>query len=157
MGHPVGLSEQDSRGIPHSQAEVDWAHNRPARHRVRTPAVGDTVLYRHDPWTEPTEATVAWVQPADDVDDPHLWQVQADGAGRIVTHEDRPLMTPRPDPWPVLRLRTRYGMVETREARLRGSPGWLPPDWQARHRPVPELARPMSGAVLRPRPVPGPA
>lgn len=134
------LSEMDSRAVPYGKDEIEWAHERPPQHRVRRPAVGDTVLYRHDPWDDPTEATVVWVQPSDDVDDPHLWTAQTDQVGATLTHQGRPLLAPRADPWPRLHLRTRFGLIDTREARLRGSPGWLPPDWRARFRPVPRVA-----------------
>lgn len=141
------MDEADSRGIPYTAAEFTWAHERPARHRTPLPAATDNVLYRHDAWATPVDAAVVWAQPSDDVDDPHLWVVQTDEHGRPVMLHGRPLLVPRPDPWPTLRLKTRYGLVDTREARLRGSPGWLPLDWAARHRPVPEV----SNAQLLPR------
>jgi hypothetical protein len=151
------LTEADSRPIPYARAEFDWAHERPAPHRVRTPTAGDTILYRHDAWGPPTDAAVDWVQPADDIDDPHLWTPMVDEHDRPIMFQGQPVMRQKIDPWPQLRLRTRWGTVITREARLRGSPGWLPLDWQARYRPIPEMstaAPPM--APLQPAPAPGP-
>lgn len=155
------LTEADSRPVPYTRAEGDWARERPPLHRVHAPDVGDTVLYRHEDWAAPTEATVVWVQPGDDVDDPHLFTVHTDVGGRPVLHQGRPVLTPNPDPWPTVRLQTRYGLVDTREARLRGSPGWLPPDWVARYRPVPEVsgttrADPFIPPTAAPPPAPGP-
>ncbi len=150
------LTEEASRPIPHSRAEFDWAHDRPPQHRVAAPAAGDAVLYRHEGWAIPSPATVEWVQPPDDVDDPHLWTVQCDEHGRPLLFEGRPLMMPKADPWPVVRLLTRFGRVETREARLRGSAGWLPLDWQRRHRPVPAVSQPAMVAPRGTEPAPAP-
>lgn len=161
QGGNTPLTEADSRPIPYTRAEFDWAHSRESRHWVPVPTEGDTVLYRHDPWATPTEATVEWVQPADDIDDPHLWVVQTDERGGVLLHHGQPVMAPKPDPWPVLRLKTRFGPVETREARLRGAPGWLPIDWQARWRPVPHVSGPVGLPLFvqpgaEPAPAPGP-
>ncbi len=155
------LTEADSRPIPYTRAEFDWAHDRPARCRVPVPTEGDTVFYRHDPWAAPTEARVEWVQPADDLDDPHLWDVQVDEHHRPLLHQGRPVMKPKLDPWPLLRLKTRFGLVDTREARLRGAPGWLPLDWESRWRPVPEVSGPVGLPLFvqpgaEPAPAPGP-
>src|SRR6185312_17293823 len=105
---------------------------------VPMPKVGDTVLYRHHDWGDPEPAEVVWVQPVDDVDDPHVSSVTCDPAGAPMLLEGRPVMALKVDSWRRLHLRTRFGMVDTREARLRGSPGWLPLDWRARYRPVPQ-------------------
>jgi hypothetical protein len=43
------------------------------------------------------------------------------------------------DPWPMLTLNTPWGLGMTQEARLRGSAGWLPLDWETRHRPLPDV------------------
>ncbi len=137
------MDEHLTRGIPIQPDETRWARHRPAQHRVRTPQVGDTVLYRHSDWAEPTEAEVLWVQPVDDLDDPNVCAVQTDEAGSVVVVEGRPVVAVHADPWPTLRLKTRFGLVVTREARLRGSPGWLPPDWQRRYRPVPAVTSPL--------------
>lgn len=133
------MREQDTRAVPVGPDEVAWALNRPAPHRVPVPAVGDQVLYRHDPWGEVSEAEVLAVQPLDDVDDPHIAFVERDALGQVIVIEGRPVIALRKDPWPRLTVRTKYGVGVTREARLRGSPGWLPLDWEARHRPLPGM------------------
>lgn len=140
-GQPAGgpVDETVTRAVPISRDEIDWAHNRPGPHRVPVPAVGDEVAYRHDPWGPITSAEVLAVQPLDDLDDPHLWQVETGPGGRPLMLEGRPVMAQRPDPWPTLTLRTVHGVGVTREARLRGSAGWLPLDWQSRYRPQPEF------------------
>ncbi len=131
------MREVDTRHVPYDLAEVEWARHRPRRHRTPIPAVGDTVLYRHSEWADPVDADVIYVQPADDLTDPNLWQVQRDSTGAVAVVDGRPVVSGHVDPWVSLTLRTRYGTVITREARLRGSPGWLPVDWERRERPVP--------------------
>lgn len=134
------MQEQDTRLIPYATWEYDWAHERPAPHRTPLPAAGDEVCYRHDQWGDVVRAEVVSVQSPTDLDDPHLWRVETDGMGRTLLVEGRTVMAQRLDPWPILRLRVpRIGLVDTREARLRGSPGWLPLDWETRHRPLPEF------------------
>lgn len=135
------MLEADTRYVPYASWEVAWAHERPAPDRTPLPAVGDEVMYRHDPWGAVVAVIVVWVQPLDDLDDPHLWRVQTDGTGRLLLVDGRPVFAQQLDPWPVLRLRVpRLGVGETREARLRGSAGWLPLDWEQRHRPMPDFA-----------------
>lgn len=134
--------EQACRGLPATPQQRSWAICRPPQHRVKAPAVGDEVLYRHDSWLEPVPATVEWVQPVDDVDDPHVCQVQTDGQGGALLIEGRPVFVSNPDAWLLVKLGTTapgYGhvTVTTREARLPGSPGWLPYDWENRWRPMP--------------------
>lgn len=133
------MREEQTRGIPLGEHEFAWARNRPAADRTPLPEAGDDVLYRHDEWGDVMPATVEWVQPADDHDDPMLWRVDRDPAtGGVFLHEGKPMFVAVPDPWPSLRLKVPgLGLVTTREARLRGSPGWLPLDWERRRRPLP--------------------
>jgi hypothetical protein len=136
-----------SRPIPYSAAEIAYARRRPVHEHTPTPEVGDTVWCRLDEWAEPHEALVTGVQPADDVDDPHLFEVSLDGAGDPVLIEGRPVLNGVEDPWPTLWLDVRVPQrdgefikivhTHTREARLRGSPGWLPLDWRTRRRYLP--------------------
>lgn len=134
------LREAETRGIPWTPGEFAWAHERPAEHRTPTPLLGDEVCYRHDAWGPVVTAEVVWRQPPDDVDDPHLWRVETDARGNPLLVEGHPLFSQRLDQWPVLRLKVpRLGLGETREARLRGSPGWLPLDWETRYRPMPRF------------------
>lgn len=128
--------EQACRGLPATPEQCHWAMCRPARHRVKPPMVGDEVLYRHNNWEDPEVARVVWVQPTDDVDDPHVMQVQQ-REGRPVLLDGRPVFVTNPDAWLRVHLRTSHGIADTREARLPGSPGWLPLDWQNRFRPMP--------------------
>lgn len=132
--------------IPYGEWEYRWARERPPRHRTPVPAVGDEVDYRHDPWAEPSRAEVLAVQPLDDITDPNLWTVETrrDGSGQEVPLlvEDRPVLRPHADPWPLLTLRTVHGVGQSREARLRGSAGWLPLDWRTRYRPLPAFVGP---------------
>ena len=134
------------RGLPATPSQSSWAISRPGPRRVPQPQVDDEVLYRHNSWETPVRATVTWVQPADDIDDPNLWQAQTDGSGGTVLVEGKPVFVQNPDPWVRVHLAVHAGQVsgmiggftvETREARLPGSPGWLPMDWQTRWRPMP--------------------
>lgn len=141
------MREEHTRLIPIGRDEAEWAHNRPGPHRVPVPKVDDWVLYRHDEWGEVFPAQVLAVQPLDDLDDPHLAFVERDALGQLILIDGRPVIALKKDPWPKVRLRTTFrergssrlitAVVETREARLRGSPGWLPKDWETRHRPLP--------------------
>jgi hypothetical protein len=130
-----------SRPIPYSAAEVAWARARPAELRTPIPRVDDAILCRLIEWEEPLEAIVDRVQPADDINDPHLFEVALDGAGEPVLLEGRPVMSPLVDPWPTLWLVVHSGIrvvhTHTREARLRGSAGWLPLNWKTRRRWLP--------------------
>lgn len=119
-----------------------WAHERvttsrhPAEPSVQPiPAAGDLVNVRLRPWGLTVPAEVLQVQPVDvlrhpdwcggDID-PNLWVQQDDGTWR-----------PKWDPWPDVLLRTlpdrrphelRGGqIVRCKEARVRGSSGWLWP------------------------------
>lgn len=135
------LGEAQTRGIPYAPWEIAWAHERPTEHRTPTPLIGDEVAYRHDPWGPVVAGVeVVWRQPPDDLDDPHLWRVETDGFGNPLVVDGRPLFAQRLDQWPILRIKIpKLGLCDTREARLRGSPGWLPLDWQLRTRPLPEF------------------
>lgn len=143
------MDEVDTRLIPYSAAEVAWALERPAPDRSAIPAEGDEVDYRHDPWGPVRRALVQWVQPLDDFDDPNLWTVQTDPmTGEPLLLDDRPVMAQRLDPWPLLRLRVPgVGVGLSREARLRGSAGWLPLNWRARRRPMPTGGYAIGGLV----------
>lgn len=96
-----------------------------------TPSVGDVVWYRRHEFGDCTEATVLDVQdPHDSRDDPNLWQ--PDDAGRWAL---------RLPPWLELTLNTAYGRVTCRQARARGSAGWLPYDWDGAPTSEQHLAR----------------
>lgn len=135
------MREADTRLIPYDESEITWARCRPPEHRVPLPTLGDPVLYRHDPWGSPVVAEVIAIEDLDDRTKPNLWEVVRDPAsGRILATPDHvPVARPLADPWPVLHIKSRYGIAVTQEARLRGSAGWLPLDWESRHRPLPDL------------------
>lgn len=73
------------------------------------PKVGDRVLYRHDEHRDVTDALVLGVLPAE-LDDPNI---------SIGSQH----------PWVQVLLQTEHGQILTREARVRGSAGWLPLSW----------------------------
>lgn len=140
--------EQMSRPIPYTTAEIAYARKRPFPERTPIPVEGDEVLCRLNEWGDVYGATVDRVQPEDDVDDRNLFQVElADAmAERLLLLEGRPVMSKVEDPWPTLWLVVKVprgdGFVRTvhthtREARLRGSAGWLPLDWRTRRRYLP--------------------
>lgn len=136
-----------SRPIPYSAEELHTARCRPAEFRTPIPREGDTVLCRLNEWGPAYAAEVERVQPLDDVDDPHLAEVTLDERQEVVVLEGRPVMAMVDDPWPTLWLvvDTPRGKIRThtREARLRGSAGWLPLDWESRRRPLPAAMRPL--------------
>jgi hypothetical protein len=166
------MDEIGTRMAPWEQAEFSHAHNRPPAERPPLPAVGEQVWYRRYDWNtdertgehhEPELVTVVEVQPPDDtaltcnlpevgpVRDLNLWHLVRDN------WTGRPLYDPSgqlryvhvADPWPWIRMRRPDGMIaETREARLRGSAGWLPLDYLTR----PERWRLPGRTLLMPRP-----
>lgn len=149
------VDELGTRIVPWEQVEFSHARNRPHAERVPHPAPGDRVWYRRHDWChnlatgeheEPELATVVEAQPLDDTAtahwwpnvgpsrDPNLWHL-------IRTPQGHPALdalgqmayAPVADPWPWVRLRRPNGLIaETREARLRGSAGWLPLDYRDR-------------------------
>lgn len=132
------LQERDTRLIPYQEWEMRWAAQRPAADRVPLPVAGATVAFRADYWGAVVLADVIEVQDLEDVADPHLWRVDMAADGLPLLLEGRPLMVQCADPWPLLMLRVPgVGAGLSRESRLRGSPGWLPLDWETRHRPLP--------------------
>ena len=137
------MVEGMSRGVPWSQDELDWQGCRPPAHRVPIPAPGDTVLVRLDAWDEPVEAVVDRVQPVDDLSDPHLAQIVVGEDGVVLDHEGYPVMELASDPWVLVWLKIGPVRTHTREARLRGVPGWLPLDWRTRWRPLPAVFAPL--------------
>ena len=117
--------------------EYAWAMRRTGRHRVPLPAVGDRIFYRHRHFGEVTDAQVVAVQPFPDEDNDYQFRVACgpdgqpllDGLGHRLTAKVQ-------DPWITLRLATAWGHLDTREARLTGSAGWLPVDWETRIYPT---------------------
>jgi hypothetical protein len=177
------MDEIGTRLVPWEQSEFTHAHNRPRPERPPLPEPGDQVWYRrydwhHNPATGETEnpelVTVVEVQPPDDesltchlpgvglVRDLNLWHLVRDNVTGRPAYDPsgQPRYVHVADPWPWLRLRRPNGMLaETREARLRGSAGWLPLDYRSR----PERWRLPGQTLIVPRPAlqpiagPGPA
>jgi hypothetical protein len=114
-------------------AEHAWAQRRPRNMRPPIPAAGDAVFYRHRHWGEVTRARVVDAQDLDDRDDEYLWHVVCDASrAPIIDGAGRRVLKRAPDPWVSLHLATDWGHLLTREARVRGSAGWLPLDWKRR-------------------------
>lgn len=160
---PRAEQEWESRHIAWDPAEINWARNRPAQHRPPRPAPGDACLYRHDEWEEPVPARlIEWLD-VDNTRDPNLYRFHVDDRSParppVVDGAGRHVMVPVDDPWPKGLFDTPYGRIVTREARVRGSAGWLPLDWRARWRPVPSpvrlaaTPRPTGWRPVRNRPV----
>jgi len=122
--------------LPYTAEDYAWARRRPAPERALIPAVGDEVMYRHDEMGPVFHADVLGVQSLDDVEDPNLWYVQTDASGSPVLIDGRKVLARAFDPWPELTLRVYFpgGSREgcAREARLPGTCGWLPLDWEQR-------------------------
>jgi hypothetical protein len=97
---PSAPYDPDTSTVPYTGAEITTAL---AADPSPTPAPGDRVLYRHDEHGDVTDALVVQVV------------------------EDWPGVDPAY--WPTLVLDTAYGTCLTREARVRGSAGWLPLTW----------------------------
>jgi hypothetical protein len=152
--------------VPHERVEAAYAHNRDPAERTPFPRAGDRVLFRADMWQRepPVPAVVLLVETWDDpqpvarwdgISDGTecMWRVVKDLAGRPVVDVERGAERIRrvrvEDPWPFVRLRLDSGALrDTREARLRGSPGWLPLDYLSRPVRLP------SEIVVRPYPNP---
>jgi hypothetical protein len=127
-------TEIETRDVPYEQIEITFARNRPVSERTPIPEPGDSVFYRREYWDQlPVLATVLKVQSLDDRDDPNLWQLVRDSWGKPILDEGGTRYSRLPDPWPWVMLSLPSGgRAMTREARLRGSPGWLPLDWRLR-------------------------
>lgn len=138
------MREADTRLVPYERIEVSHATNRPYAERPPVPRVGDELFYRRNYWDQdPVRARVVWVQDLDDREDPNLWALVRDHNGNPILDAGVPRYGRAADPWPEVRLRGEWAdpgstpherEAITREARLRGSPGWLPLNW--RERPV---------------------
>ncbi len=148
--------ESASRAIPWSEVELAWQRNRRSVHRVPLPRVGDRVYFRFDRFAQPHPAVVVdvpdlergwrWedLEPGQDTPDGWTWQLLRDnatGAARLDAM-GLPRVELLPDPQPVITCRVEgfAGLQSAREARLRGSPGWLPLDWRERWRPGPHTS-----------------
>lgn len=106
-------------GMPFTPDQAAWARCRRVHQRTPIPTAGQQVWYRHRPHGPIVPTTVERVDVSNRAD-PNVWRMAAvDGAGR-------PVMVMVDDPWPEVLVRVDRQLMATREARLDGSPGWLP-------------------------------
>lgn len=130
MGEPTALL-RGRRGEPVqlliTHEQMRWARRRPAPDRTPLPRAGMRVGYRHWPGLDElvVEARVAEVD-MDTQDDFNVWRFVLDERGVPVVVDGVRVMERVEDPWPSCLLETDFGLVQTREARIEGSPGWLP-------------------------------
>ena len=128
MGQPSklltpGLANPGGYAITPEQAQ--WARCRPEGERTTMPRTGQRGWYRHRPGGELVPAEVVSV--ASDESDPNVFKTLLDDARVPVLIDGARVMVLVDDPRPSLLLKTQgYGMIETREARLDGMPGWVP-------------------------------
>lgn len=145
--------ELATRVWPWSERELAWQRMRPPALRTPLPCLGARLWFRFDRFAEPEAATAVQVpdlgrgwrwedlEPGASTPDPWVWQLRRDNstAQPVLDSMGLPCVELLPDPQPVIvcRVASRPGLHAAREARLRGSPGWLPLDWRERWRPGP--------------------
>lgn len=111
--------------MPVSQEAVFYARCRPVEHRTPIPEAGQRVWYRHNPHGPLTPAMVEGVSMADP-GDYNVWRFKLDEFRQPIEANGKRVMEMTEDPWPDVILHTDWGRLVTREARIDGSPGWLP-------------------------------
>lgn len=148
-----GYMQVPADGVLHSPLEYEYARSRPYPERTPIPRVDDELFYRHNGGSPNTyRIQVTWVQSLEDMEDPNLWYFQTlpDGITPLII-EGQQVLARAKDPWPLIRGRLMEPTrdrgnnidlstgreIETREARMRMSAGWLPLDWETRPQPVP--------------------
>jgi len=114
-------------GLPFTREMVIWARCRPPADRPPLPAPGDEVWFRADAHGPLVPATVLEILIGNQ-QDLSVWRyvVHDPAAGPVLDGEGRPLMELVDDPWPDVVLRVGASRHATKEARIAGSPGWLP-------------------------------
>jgi hypothetical protein len=129
---------------PHTPQEVKrWAHERQPREREAVPDVGERVLLREADFADPVPAIVAAVQDLTTPGDhwrQHGQQVDQLGPGvpdpSVWSHDPAPGWRLHDDPWPWVHVQVITGTGDDgepllapprwcKEARVRGSAGWL--------------------------------
>lgn len=99
---------------------------RPPWLRTDLPYAGQQVQYRHEEYGPLINAKILSVD-MENRKDPCVWRYVLDDEGRPVVLGNVRVMEMVDDPWPSVRLQAESGLiVDTREARFPGSPGWLP-------------------------------
>lgn len=112
-------------GIPMTAEDVQFVRCRPPWLRTNLPHVGQRVKYRHEDYGELVDAEILAVD-MENRHDPCVWRYVLDGNRNPVTLHGVRVMEVVDDPWPSVRLVTTLAfVVDTREARFPGSPGWL--------------------------------
>jgi hypothetical protein len=119
------------------EAQIKWARCRPRHARTSPPEVGQVVGYRAQANGPVVRAKVLRVldappadtRPGSDIDW-NVWRyvVPNPATGPLMRDEANRAVTLHDDPWWNVLIQTLDGpalRIETREARLPGSPGWL--------------------------------
>lgn len=140
--------------LPWDSAELAWQARRPVTHRTPSLALGLHLLFRPVAWSdELIPIVVTAIQDLDSDEarrDPNVYDKMTNPEHtRVLTDPlGQPLTRLREDPWPWIHFQVLddqgqpYGAVRScREARLRGSAGWLPLDHARRERPHFEAGR----------------
>lgn len=122
--------------VAYPQHEVLWARCRDVGSRTPVPVAGQLVWYRHRHGGPCVMAVVESVD-MENKGDGGVWAFRVDGNNNPVDAQGRPvlmgmpgerMMELVPDPWPDTYLDVPgIGKIVTKEARLPGSRGWLPP------------------------------
>lgn len=134
----------------YAPGEFERARRRPKAEQTPIPQVGDRLFYRHREGSPNVYAVeVVAVQSLEDFSDPNLWYLQTDAAGQPRYVEGQLVLAQAHDPWPMVTLELVEPIVEdhlpagiqfeTREARMRGSVGWLPLDYATRAQAAPSI------------------
>ena len=124
MPEMVSHNLANPTSMPVTPELVAWARCRPSHERTPLPRCGHRVWYRHDHHGTVTVAEVERVDMSNK-DDYGVWRFVLDNGQPVLVAGQR-VMELVEDPWPDVWLRTDWGRVVTREARIPGSAGWLP-------------------------------
>lgn len=137
------------QNVLYTPLEYAQARKRPFPDRVPLPKEGDELLYRHVEGSPLLyRIRVLAVESLENLSDGNLWYFQTDQYGQPATLEGDQILAQAHDPWPMIRFELLDEVNErgwlpagaqgdTREARMRGSCGWLPLDWETRPQPAP--------------------
>ena len=113
-------------GMPMTAQDVQNVRCRSPWLRTDLPRRGQRVKYRHEEYGPLVDAEILSVD-MENRHDPCVWAYVLDASRNPVTINGVRQMVTVADPWPSVRLSTVHGfIVDTREARFPGSPGWLP-------------------------------
>lgn len=113
-------------GLPMTLNDVLNVRCRSAFMRTDLPYVGQQVKYRHEDYGPLVDAKILSVD-MENRGDHNVWRYVLDANRIPVELHGVRVMELVDDPWPSVRLQTVKGfLVDTREARFPGSPGWLP-------------------------------